>query len=131
MSVNARLVPLYVRLGAAMAGLVWVAAFGSSTAPIGANTVAANAAAVGAPAAPDRQATGSVSHGVARVLEVNGAIGPATSQYVTKALDAARVNGTRIVILQIDTPGGLDTAMRDIIRGILASPVPVVSYVSP
>src|SRR5207245_1825697 len=63
--------------------------------------------------------------------EVNGAIGPATSRYVTKALDAARANGARVVVLQIDTPGGLDTAMRDIIRGILASPVPVVSYVAP
>jgi membrane-bound serine protease (ClpP class) len=68
---------------------------------------------------------------IATVLEVNGAIGPATSRYVTKALDAARVNGNRIVVLQIDTPGGLDTAMRDIIRAILASPVPVVGYVAP
>jgi membrane-bound serine protease (ClpP class) len=68
---------------------------------------------------------------VATVLEVNGAIGPATSRYVTKALDAARVNGSRIVVLQIDTPGGLDTSMRDIIRSVLASPIPVVGYVSP
>ncbi len=68
---------------------------------------------------------------VATVLEINGAIGPATSRYVTKALEAARINGSRIVVLQIDTPGGLDTAMRDIIRAILASPIPVVSYVSP
>lgn len=67
----------------------------------------------------------------ATVLEINGPIGPATSRYVTKALDAARVNGSRIVVLQIDTPGGLDTSMRDIIRAILASPIPVVSYVSP
>jgi membrane-bound serine protease (ClpP class) len=68
---------------------------------------------------------------VATVLEINGAIGPATSRYVTKALETARLNGSRVVVLQIDTPGGLDTAMRDIIRGILASPIPVVSYVSP
>jgi membrane-bound serine protease (ClpP class) len=67
----------------------------------------------------------------ATVLEINGPIGPATSRYVTKALDAARANGSRIVVLQIDTPGGLDTSMRDIIRAILASPIPVVSYVSP
>jgi len=69
--------------------------------------------------------------GTATVLEINGAIGPATSRYVTKGLDAAHANGSRIVVLQIDTPGGLDTAMRDIIRAILASPIPVVSYVAP
>jgi membrane-bound serine protease (ClpP class) len=68
---------------------------------------------------------------VATVLEITGAIGPATSRYITKGLETARLNGSRIVVLQIDTPGGLDTAMRDIIRGILASPIPVVSYVSP
>jgi membrane-bound serine protease (ClpP class) len=68
---------------------------------------------------------------VATILEINGAIGPATSHYVTKALETAHLNGSRIVVLQIDTPGGLDTSMRDIIRAILASPIPVVSYVSP
>jgi membrane-bound serine protease (ClpP class) len=89
-------------------------------APSTASQTAQNNAA--APSAPGATAT---------VLEINGAIGPATSRYVTKALDNARANGSRIVVLQIDTPGGLDTAMRDIIRAILASPIPVVSYVSP
>ena len=67
----------------------------------------------------------------ATVLEINGAIGPATSRYVTKSLDAAAANGSGVVVLEIDTPGGLDTSMRDIIRAILASPIPVISYVSP
>src|SRR5882757_8448730 len=79
----------------------------------------------------DTSALPRVDGKIATVLEINGAIGPATSRYITKALETARLNGSRIVVLQIDTPGGLDTSMRDIIRGILASPIPVVSYVSP
>jgi membrane-bound serine protease (ClpP class) len=67
----------------------------------------------------------------ATVLEINGAIGPATSRYVVHGIEAAQKAGSRLVILEVDTPGGLDTSMRDIIRAILASPVPVVTYVSP
>ncbi len=69
--------------------------------------------------------------GTATVLEIQGAIGPATSHYVVHGLDTARTAGARLVVLELDTPGGLDSAMRDIIRAILASPIPVVSYVSP
>ena len=65
------------------------------------------------------------------VLEINGAIGPATSRYVIHGIESAQKAGSRLVILEVDTPGGLDTSMRDIIRAILASPVPVVTYVSP
>ena len=69
--------------------------------------------------------------GTAAVLEINGPIGPATSRYVVHGIESAHENGSRLVVLELDTPGGLDSAMRDIIRAILASPVPVVSYVSP
>jgi membrane-bound serine protease (ClpP class) len=69
--------------------------------------------------------------GTATVLEIQGAIGPATSRYVVHGIEAARTAGSRLIVLELDTPGGLDSAMRDIIRAILASPVPVVSYVSP
>jgi membrane-bound serine protease (ClpP class) len=69
--------------------------------------------------------------GTVAVLEITGPIGPATSRYVVHGLEAARRNGSRLIVLELDTPGGLDSAMRDIIRAILASPVPVVSYVSP
>jgi membrane-bound serine protease (ClpP class) len=92
---------------------------------------AASAPSAASQAAENTAATPGAGAATATVLEINGAIGPATSRYVTKALDAARANGNRIIVLQIDTPGGLDTSMRDIIRAILASPIPVVSYVSP
>jgi membrane-bound serine protease (ClpP class) len=80
---------------------------------------------------PAADAARNSAAGVATLLEINGPIGPATSHYVVRGLEAAQKSGARLVILEIDTPGGLDSAMRDIIRAILASPVPVVGYVSP
>ena len=65
------------------------------------------------------------------VLEINGAIGPATSHYVVRGIGSAQKAGSPLVILEMDTPGGLDSAMRDIIRAILASPIPVATYVAP
>lgn len=64
-------------------------------------------------------------------LEINGPIGPATADYFLHSLEKAREKNARIVVVQMDTPGGLDTAMRDIIKAILSSPIPVVTYVSP
>ena len=65
------------------------------------------------------------------VVEIDGAIGPAITDYVSRELAAARPSDTGLVILRMDTPGGLDTSMRAIIRAILASPVPVAAYVAP
>jgi len=67
----------------------------------------------------------------ATVVELSGPIGPAMSLYFERSLAAAGNDRSAVVILQMDTPGGLDTSMRDIIKAILASPVPVVGYVAP
>lgn len=69
--------------------------------------------------------------GSAVVLSLKGPIGPAISDYVARGMRMAEQADAAVVILQMDTPGGFDHSMRDIIRHILASPIPVISYVAP
>ena len=68
---------------------------------------------------------------IALVLDIQDAIGPATSSYFVRALETARERNAQLLILQLDTPGGLDSAMRDMIRATLSSEIPVVTFVAP
>jgi len=94
-------------------------------------TTGANTAVPATTPGATRTTDNSEPPGTAIVLEINGPIGPATSRYIVRGIESARAHDARLVVLEMDTPGGLDSAMRDIIRAILASPVPVASYVTP
>ena len=65
------------------------------------------------------------------IVPLTGAIGPATADFAGRALARAEKEGAQLVVLRIDTPGGLDLSMRQIIKDMLASPVPVAAFVAP
>jgi hypothetical protein len=67
----------------------------------------------------------------ALLIPIDGAIGAATGERVARGIDEAESQGAELLILRLDTPGGLDKAMRRIIKAILASSVPEVSFVAP
>src|SRR3954465_10924396 len=65
------------------------------------------------------------------ILTQDGAIGPASADYLHRGIEHAAQLHAQLIVLRMDTPGGLDLSMRSIIRDILASPVPVASFVAP
>jgi membrane-bound serine protease (ClpP class) len=69
--------------------------------------------------------------GLAVLVEIHDAIGPAAKEHLLSALEAAKERRASLLLFVLDTPGGLDASMRDMIQGILNSPIPVVTYVSP
>lgn len=73
----------------------------------------------------------SSSDRTAVVLKFEGAVTPATADYIIRNIEEAAGRGAEIVVIEMDTPGGLDSSMRQIIRAILDSPVPVATYVAP
>lgn len=75
-------------------------------------------------------ATAQESH-VVDVVELEGVIDPTTAGYLESRLDSAAEDGVGALVIQLDTPGGLDVSMRDMVQRILASPVPVVVWVGP
>ncbi len=76
-------------------------------------------------------AGGATAQREALVIPIDGAIGAATGEFVVNGIEQARETGAALVVLKMDTPGGLDKAMRQIIQAVLASTVPVVGYVAP
>src|SRR5919109_942998 len=91
----------------------------------------AAAAIAPAPAATPPPAAAPGERGIAYSIQLQATIDPATQRWISSALDDARSEGAKLVIIRLDTPGGLSDSMRSIIQDMLAAPMPVVVYVSP
>jgi membrane-bound serine protease (ClpP class) len=88
-------------------------------------------AAVGAQQLPAEPEAGTSPMRTAVLVELDGAIGPATREFFVDALERAAANRAEVLILQLDTPGGLSDSTRDMVRAILGSELPVVTWVAP
>src|SRR5689334_20390019 len=76
-------------------------------------------------------AVAAQADGTVLVARVSGIINPIQADYIGRVIDRGEERGVRAVVLQVDTPGGLDSSMRQIIQRILSSRVPVIVYVGP
>ncbi len=65
------------------------------------------------------------------VVDFDGPLGPAQGDLITRSIDGAAAAGASAIVIRMDTPGGLDKTMRELIKKILAAPVPVITYVAP
>jgi membrane-bound serine protease (ClpP class) len=65
------------------------------------------------------------------LLEIDGPIGPAVADYLARGIAGAEARGDALVVLRMDTPGGLDSAMRDVVRAVTGAAVPVATFVAP
>src|SRR5438045_105594 len=76
-------------------------------------------------------AVSAADEGYVAVGRLQGVVNPASASYVERAIDAAEAGGATLFVLELDTPGGLDSSMRRIVQRVLASATPVVVYVAP
>jgi membrane-bound serine protease (ClpP class) len=67
----------------------------------------------------------------AYLVEIDGSIGPVSQELITRGIDSAESEGASMVILQMNTPGGLDHSMREIVQAILDAHIPVITFISP
>jgi len=104
-------------------------------AALGGLLLIAGLAAGAAPAADDPARNTSLPQsgddGVVWLVELDGPLGPASADLVIRSIGAAQSAGARALIIRMDTPGGLDKAMRALIKAILAADLPVITFVAP
>jgi len=75
--------------------------------------------------------TGLSAEGKVMIMDLEGPINPGTATFMTRGLEEASDQGATLVIIRLDTPGGLASSMRTMVKAILNSPIPVVVYVAP
>lgn len=81
----------------------------------------------GAPVAP----AGAMASGRVLVVRLEGPVSPVSAQALRKAIDRAEEGGYHALVVEVDTPGGLETSMRDMVKRMLASQVPIITWVTP